>query len=208
MTENLPEGWTLPNLRIDRDGDWYGGDVQVTHPGILANLRGTLRKDGQGYCLQTRVRIPVVVEDAPWVVTRVEPRAERLHVVLNDGSEADVDATTVRLGRGDAPYCRIEGDVDARFNRAAAFQLLALAEYAEATRRRTCRLGHRPLPLCRTARIPRLVRHRQGRPGSRAAVPEPRGDLKRVPRHHGGRDAENENQQAVVSSRACTLPPR
>src|SRR5207247_3079104 len=77
MTENLPEGWTLPNLRIDRDGDWYDDDVQVTHPGILANLRGNLRKDGQGYFLQTRVRIPVVVEDAPWVVTRVEPRAER-----------------------------------------------------------------------------------------------------------------------------------
>src|SRR5438477_649158 len=101
MSENLPEGWTLPNLRIDRDGDWYDDDVQVTHPGILANLRGNLRKDGQGYFLQTRVRIPVVVEDAPWVVTRVEPRAERLHVVLNDGSEADVEATTVRLGRGD-----------------------------------------------------------------------------------------------------------
>ena len=46
MTENLPEGWTLPKLRIDRDGDWYDDDVQVTHPGILANLRGNLRKDG------------------------------------------------------------------------------------------------------------------------------------------------------------------
>ena len=151
MSENLPEGWTLPNLRIDRDGDWYDDDVQVTHPGILANLRGNLRKDGQGYFLQTRVRIPVVVEDAPWVVTRVEPRAERLHVVLNDGSEADVDATTVRLGRGDVPYCRIEGDVDARFNRAATFQLLALAEYDEAAGRGTLRLGDRRIPLRRSA---------------------------------------------------------
>jgi len=151
MTENLPEGWTLPKLRVDRDGDWYDDDVQVTHPGILANLRGNLRKDGQGYFLQTRVRIPVVVEDAPWVVTRVEARAERLHVVLNDGSEADVEATTVRLDHGDVPYCRIKGDFDARFSRAATFQLLALAEYDEATGRGTLRLGDRRIPLRRSA---------------------------------------------------------
>src|SRR6267378_2978652 len=140
MTENLPEGWTLPKLRIDRDGDWYDDDVQVTHPGILANLRGNLRKDGQGYFLQTRVRIPVVVEDAPWVVARVEPRGDGLHVVLNDGSEADVEATTVRLGSGDARFCR-----------AATFQLLTLAEYDEATGRGTLRVGDRRIPLRRSA---------------------------------------------------------
>src|SRR5262249_29448381 len=121
MTENLPEGWTLPMLRIDRDGDWYDDDVQVTHPGILANLRGNLRKDAEGYFLQTRVRIPVVVDDAPWVVTRVEPRGEQLHVVLNDDSEADVEATTVRLGRGDVPYCRVKGGFDAPFTPAPPF---------------------------------------------------------------------------------------
>ena len=151
MTENLPEGWKLPRLRIDRDGDWYDDDVQVTHPGILANLRGNLRKDDEGYFLQTRVRIPVVVDDAPWVVTRVEPRGERLHVVLNDGSEADVDATTVRLDRGDVPYCRVKGDFDARLSRAATFQLLTLAEYDEATGRGTLRLGERLVPLRRSA---------------------------------------------------------
>jgi len=151
MTENLPEGWTLPMLRIDRDGDWYDDDVQVTHPGILANLRGNLRKDAEGYFLQTRVRIPVVVDDAPWVVTRVEPRGEQLHVVLNDDSEADVEATTVRLGRGDVPYCRVKGDFDARFSRAATFQLLTLAEYDETTGRGTLRLGERRVPLRRSA---------------------------------------------------------
>jgi len=151
MTENLPEGWKLPKLRIDRDGDWYDDDVQVTHPGILANLRGNLRKDEEGYFLQTRVRIPIVVDDAPWVVTRVEPRGERLHVVLNDGSEAAVDATTLRLGHGDVPYCRVKGDFDARFSRAATFQLLTLAEYDEATGRGTLRLGERLVPLRRSA---------------------------------------------------------
>ena len=152
MSQDPPEAdWTLPNLRIDREGEWYDDDVQVTHPGILANLRGNLRKDAQGYFIQTRVRIPVTVEDVPWVVTRVEPRGDRLHVVLNDGSEGDVEASTLRLGRGDVPYCVVKGPFEARFNRAATFQLLTLAEYDESTGRGTLRLGNRRIPLGRSA---------------------------------------------------------
>jgi len=153
MIENRdPEaGWTLPNLRVDREGDWYDDDVQVTHAGILANLRSNLRKDAQGYFIQTRVRIPVRVDEVPWVVTRVELRGDRLHAVLNDGSEADVEATTVRLGAGDVPYCAVKGEFEARFSRAATFQLLALAEYDEATGRGTLRLGEHRIALRRSA---------------------------------------------------------
>ncbi len=89
--------WTLPKLRVDRHGDWYEGDVEITHPGILANLRSNLRRDAEGYYIQTRVRIPVQVEDVPWVVTRVEVRGDRLHAVLNDGSEEPVDPATLGL---------------------------------------------------------------------------------------------------------------
>src|SRR5215470_19353305 len=150
MTENT-SAWTLPKLRIDVDGDWYDDDVQVTHPGILANLRSNLRHDADGYFIQTRVRIPVTVDDAPWVVTRVEPRGEGLRVALNDGRELDVDAATLRLGANDVPYCRVTGDFDARFNRAAAYQLLALADYDEGTGRGTLRVGDRSVPLQRSA---------------------------------------------------------
>ena len=151
MIENPEPGWTLPNLRVDREGDWYDDDVQVTHGGILSNLRANLRKDAEGYFIQTRVRIPVRVDDVPWVVTRVEPRGDRLHAVLNDGSEADVEATTVRLGAGDVPYCAVKGEFEARFSRAATFQLLALAEYDEATGRGTLKLGEHRIALRRSA---------------------------------------------------------
>src|SRR6266850_1230306 len=76
LTPPIPTNWKLPDLRIDRDGDWYDEGVQVTHAGILANLRGTLRRDGDGYFIQTRVRIPVKVDDAPFVVTRVERQGD------------------------------------------------------------------------------------------------------------------------------------
>ncbi len=150
-TENRPaEPWSLPKLRVDREGLWFDDDVEITHPGILANLRGNLRKDAEGYFIQTRVRIPVSVDDVPWVVARIEPRGDRLHSVLNDGTEADVDPATVRMSGADIPYCPVkEGRFEARFSRAATFQLLALAEYDERTGQGTLRLGGRAWPLRR-----------------------------------------------------------
>ena len=129
-----PGEWRLPDLRIDVEGEWFDDDVQVTHPGILANLRGNLRRDGQGYFIQTRVRIPVRVADVPWVVTRLERRGDRLHAVLNDGSEEAVDPATFRVGPGEVPYCAVKGGAfEARLSRAATFQLWALADYDEAS---------------------------------------------------------------------------
>jgi hypothetical protein len=121
-----PSEWKLPNLRIDVDGEWFDDDVQITHPGILANLQGNLRKDADGHFIQTRVRIPVEVADAPFVVTRVQRRGERLHIWLNDGSEEDVETGAVRIGRADVPYSPAKGGAfEARLSRAAAYQFLS-----------------------------------------------------------------------------------
>jgi hypothetical protein len=123
--ETPPSEWRLPKLRIDVDGDWFDDDVEITHPGILANLRGNLRKDADGHFIQTRVRIPVAVADAPFVVTRVERRGETLRLWLNDGSEEDVAASAVRIGAADVPYAPVkQGAFEARLSRAATYQLL------------------------------------------------------------------------------------
>ena len=142
--------WTLPALRVDVDGEWWDGDVQITHPGVVANLRGNLRRDADGYFIQTRVRIPVEVVDAPFVVARLERQGEALHVWLNDGTEEDLDPATVRIGPGDVPYGGIKGGVfEARLSRAAAYQLLALADYDERSGRGALRIGGREYALGR-----------------------------------------------------------
>ena len=147
-----PAEWRLPRLRVDVDGDWFDDDVAITHAGILTNLRSTLRRDAQGYFIQTRVRIPVEVEDVPFVVTRIERRGEMLHGFLGDGTEADVDPASLRVSADDVPYCAVKGGAfEARLSRAAAFQLLALADYDEATGRGALRLGGRDYPLRRSA---------------------------------------------------------
>jgi hypothetical protein len=150
VPDALPAGWTLPTLRIDVDGDWWDGDVQITHAGILGNLRGNLRRDAAGYFIQTRVRIPVEVADAPLVVGRIERRSDALHAWLNDGSEQDVDPATLRIGAGDVPYCGVARGFEARLSRAAAYQLLALADYDERSGRGALRLGNREYTLARS----------------------------------------------------------
>ena len=147
-----PSQWQLPRLRIDADGEWFDDDVMITHAGILANLRSLLRRDADGYFIQTRVRIPIEVADVPFVITRIERRGETLHALLGDGTETDIDPTTLRVGRGDVPYCAVkDGAFEARLSRAAAFQLLSLADYDEGTGRGALRLAGREYPLRRSA---------------------------------------------------------
>src|SRR5207245_8264600 len=93
--------WGLPRLRVDVNGDWFDDDVEVTHPGILLNLRGNLRRDAQGYFIQTRVRIPVEVADVPFVVIRFERGAGGFIASLRRSS-VPVHART--SGRGTARY--------------------------------------------------------------------------------------------------------
>ena len=75
-----PSSWTVPRLRIDREGTWYHEDQEVTHGGIVASLREGLRVDAGGHYLQVGpTRVPVAVEDAPFVVVRVEREAGGVH---------------------------------------------------------------------------------------------------------------------------------
>ena len=79
-----PSTWTLPRLRIDREGVWFHDDAEVTHAGIVANLRENLQVDERGHYLQIGpARVPVEVEDAPFVVERVEDEGGELVVTLN-----------------------------------------------------------------------------------------------------------------------------
>ena len=137
---------------MDVEGEWWDGDVQITHPGILANLRGNLRRDGDGYFIQTRVRIPVARGR----------RAVRRHAGASDAARRPARLAqrrhrggrsipaTLRVGAGDVPYGAVKaGAFEARLSRAAAYQLLALAEYDERTGRGALRLGGREYALTR-----------------------------------------------------------
>jgi len=148
-TPGLPR-WSLPQLRIDRDGGWFNEGTEITHTGILAELRRNLERDAQGYYVQAGpVRIPVEVEDTPFTVVRVEPaRGHGLLLTLNDGTQELLDPTTVCLARGEVPYCRVKaGGFEARLTRAATWQLAQFIQYDEASNSATLVLAGARYPL-------------------------------------------------------------
>ena len=135
MAAGGPSGGALPPLSIARDGDWRHGGEAITHAGILTHLWERLRVDAGGYYLEVGSgRVPVEVEDAPFVVLRVELDHGPVTVVLSDGSREELAVATLRLGPGEVPYCRVkDGRFEARLSRAAAWQLLQAMELDEAT---------------------------------------------------------------------------
>ena len=144
-----PSTWKLPRLKIDRDGAWFHEDEEVTHEGILANLRSNLLADVEGHFLQIgSLRVPVEVEDAPFVILRVESEGDRLLLTLNDLSREPLAPDTLRFGADGVPYCRVKGArFAARLSRAAAYQLLQHVQSDEAGGAAALVLGHRRYPL-------------------------------------------------------------
>jgi len=130
MTSSDSSTWKLPRLRIDRDGGWFHEGEEVCHEGILASLHQGLQVDAAGHFLQIGpVRVPVEVEDAPFAVIRFEAEGDAFALWLSDGSREALDPGSLRLREGDVPYCTVKGGrFDARFSRAAAWQLLRRVE--------------------------------------------------------------------------------
>ncbi len=130
MASSDPSTWTLPRLRIDRDGEWFHEGEEVCHEGILASLRQGLQVDAAGHFLQIgTVRVPVEVEDAPFAVVRFEAEGDGFALWLSDGSREALEPGSLRLREGDVPYCRVKGGrFEARFSRAAAWHLLQRVE--------------------------------------------------------------------------------
>jgi len=133
MAASDPSTWNLPRLRIDRDGAWFHEGEEVTHDGMLAGLRSNLSRDSHGHFLQIGpVRVPVEVDDTPFIVLRAERDGDRLILTLNDLDRDALALDTLRFGADGAPYCRVkDGRFEARWSRAATYQLLQLVQCDE-----------------------------------------------------------------------------
>ena len=144
-----PATWKLPRLRIDRDGAWFHEDEEVTHEGILANLRENLQIDEQGHHLRIGpVRVPVEVEDTPFVIVRVEREGDALFVTRNDLGREPLAVDTLTIDARGVPRCRVQdGRFSARLVRAATYQLLQHVEPAEGPRPAALVLGDRRYPV-------------------------------------------------------------
>ena len=144
-----PSTWTLPRLRIDREGAWFHDGAEVTHAGILANLRDNLQVDDRGHYLQIGpARVPVEVEDAPFLIVRVEREGDGLVVTRNDLGREPLAVETLTVDERGIPRCRVkDGRFTARLDRAATYQLLQHVEPGEPPGPAALVLGGRRWPV-------------------------------------------------------------
>jgi hypothetical protein len=159
MTQPPPPGPGAPAeasllgaFRIDREGAWRHEEVEVTHPGVLRNLYANLRVDSTGHYLQAGpLRVPVQVDDAPFVVVRAQtddPRAIDIH--LSDGSRETLDPATLSLDERAIPHCCVKGgQFRARLSVAAWLQLAGKVETDPGSGAPVLVLGDRRVPLQR-----------------------------------------------------------
>jgi hypothetical protein len=129
----LSQAGSPSELRIDSEGRWFHGGVEIVRKDIVQLFASNLRRaKAGGYLLVIgRDEAPVIVEDAPFVVLRVERKDERFQLLLSDGSTELLRPETVTFRDNHIPYCLVRGACEAKFSRQAYYQLARHIEYDE-----------------------------------------------------------------------------
>ncbi|MFN7954476.1 MAG: DUF1285 domain-containing protein [bacterium] len=119
-----------PVLRLDREGRWLEDDEEITHPGTIELLTRALARDADGgfFVSIGSERRAVKVEDAPYVVRRVEGEGAGWLLWLGAGLVEPLDPSTLAIGAENVLYALVRDGLRARFGRAAYYQL---AEHIE-----------------------------------------------------------------------------
>ena len=128
---------TLP-IRIDRDGLWYYQGAQMFRKDILQLFFENLKRDEQGRFLVEYQgdKCLIEVEDTPIVVETVERNSDSIEIFLSDFSSEILNPATLHMNAANVLYCSIkDGLFEARFLRAAYYQLAEFIEHDESENR-------------------------------------------------------------------------
>ena len=134
----LKDGAPRYELRIDREGRWFHEGIEIAREDIRNYFsRNLVRDDNEGYLVRIgNDECAVIVEDAPFVVVRVEASpSNTLSLLLNDGGRVPLEPQTIEFRRCHVPYCRVRGGLEARFSRPAYYQLSEFIEHDEENNR-------------------------------------------------------------------------
>ncbi len=126
LPPELIEKLRQTGIRLDREGRFWHEGQEVTHAGLrrallrwmdrLPDGKPILRLDADRYAY-------VDVEDAHLLAVSARWHDDRVLLTLNDGSEAELDYASLRVGAGDALYCTVRNGLEARLTTTAAQSL-------------------------------------------------------------------------------------
>jgi hypothetical protein len=120
------------SIKIDKEGVWYYNGAEMFRKDIVNLFYEGLKRDESG---QYRIELGddwcfIEVEDVPFVVKAVDKSgskgggSERIEIFLNDGNSEELDLPSLLVGKDNVLYCTVKkGEFDARFSRAAYYQI-------------------------------------------------------------------------------------
>ena len=119
-------------IKFGKDGLWYSDDEVIPNHAIRRLFSRTLivSPEGRARLELGEDKADVIIEDTPWVVTRVDGDARAgFRVTLNDETVEPLDPASLRIGAENVLYCRVKGGAhEARFLRPAYYELTRHAE--------------------------------------------------------------------------------
>lgn len=123
--------WAIEShtIRFGRDGRWYADDEPIANQRIadLFARHITRGDDGSWWLRIGDERAKIVVDDTPFVITRVDGApGTGFRITLNDGSSEPLAPPSLAFGAQDVLYCDVkDGTYRARFLRPAQSELLS-----------------------------------------------------------------------------------
>jgi len=136
-------------IRLDADGQFWHDGRPVEHPRLAAGLQAWIGRhpdDGRWILSNGYDWTYFTVDDAPFVVRSLRVEAERVLLLLSDGSEETWKPASSRVGVGDALYATVKsnapgGPYEARFSRHAQTSLAPLLVMGESEGAPAVRIG-------------------------------------------------------------------
>lgn len=121
-------------LKIARDGTWFYQNSPILRSGLVKLFASVLRRDADGHFLVTPVeKVPIEVEDAPFLAVELRKDGDRLIFRTNLDDEVCADAEhPLRFEQDETgglkPYVKVRGDLWALVTRALTFDLVDLMQ--------------------------------------------------------------------------------
>ncbi len=123
-----------PRIFIDKEGNWYQDGIPIQHRWTYLYNNKLMQRDTEGryFIDEGRGRIYIAIEDTPFVIKNIELRDSSLFLILNDETEERLQSDTLYLNPDNIPYVKVkDGRFDARFCRAAYYEIMKLLEHDE-----------------------------------------------------------------------------
>ncbi len=124
-------------ISINRDGQWFYNQQEITHQGVLRYFSQHLERNSQGqhFLVLNRERCLVYVEDTPLLISIISyshNSQESFKLILNDGSEEMLMVDTLNIDAQDNIYCWVRNKtLEAKFKKNSYIELAKYLHYDE-----------------------------------------------------------------------------